>query len=652
MPEKIINCHTHIFTADHVPPYLAKSYIPWPFYYLLPLSPIVGFFRWWYGKNGPVSARRKAGYKRMQLLKTKIFAFFDRLYPFNVILGYYVFLFAFFLLYSMLLPVFPPDKSIVSEYIHKAWIFMAPIFPVITATWIKAAIVIFVLLFFESIRNFILFFARLLWKALGKLPGPQTKEMLQRYLNIGRYAFHKNQKTILSKLKDQYPNDTGFVVLPMDMEYMDAGRCKTRYRDQMEELQKVKDMPSNEGKLYPFVFADPRRFVDVKLEKNSRQGDKPYFAWKAVGNKVELEDCFVKDFLETHRFSGIKIYPALGYYPFDEQLLPLWRYCTDNQIPVLTHCIRGTIFYRGVKKQDWNSHPVFEQAMEKEDVVDNHDGYKNDEDLEKERPTVYIPLVLSQNKNVDFSYNFTHPLNYLCILQEDLLRKVLAEIVDRKTKELGKYKTQVSGNGNDPLRQKIDEIEKYLQNLKQIFGYTNAETELGNDLRDFKICFGHFGGDDEWRRYFEKDRYSFSNQLTKHPKTGINFAKNADGTPARGKYEHLWKYTDWYSIICSMMLRYDHVYADLSYILHDNAILPLLKQTILNDGLKDRVLYGTDFFVVRNHKSDKNMLADMKGGLSKEDFELIAVSNPVDFLSNQLKPGTKADATATAPGIV
>jgi hypothetical protein len=44
-------------------------------------------------------------------------------------------------------------------------------------------------------------------------------------------------------------------------------------------------------------------------------------------------------------------------------------------------------------------------------------------------------------------------------------------------------------------------------------------------------------------------------------------------------------------------------------------------------------LYGTDFYVVRNHKSDKNMLADMMGGLDEKDFDQIASTNPRKFLN-------------------
>lgn len=434
--------------------------------------------------------------------------------------------------------------------------------------------------------------------------------MFNRYLNIGRYAFHKEQKTILSKLKSQYPRTTGFIILPMDMDYMGAGVSKTRYRDQMEKLAALKNMPSNKNLLYPFVFADPRRMVKLQEEKRWMQGDKEYFRWSIEDGKMKLGDCFIKEYFETHRFSGIKIYPALGYFPFDEKLLPLYKYSADNDIPVLTHCIKGTIFYRGLKKDDWNKHPVFQQAMEQAETDREEDGFKDDEQMERGGTVIeYEPLVLPQFKNVDFSYNFTHPMNYLCLLEEELLRGLVTKAIER-----------------DPNTM-----------LAELFGYNGPDAPLDHDLKKLKICMGHFGGDDEWKRYFEKDRYNYSSQLAQHPDIGIRFFKTIDNKPATGKPEQIWKYTDWYSIICSMMLQYPNVYADISYILHSDAeIFPLLKQTLQNPGLKEKVLYGTDFFVVRNHKSDKNMLADMTGGLTVEEFDQIARINPKKYLKNSL----------------
>jgi predicted TIM-barrel fold metal-dependent hydrolase len=615
--EPIINCHTHVFTGDHVPPFLAKTYVPAPFYWLIHLGFIVSVFRFWY--KYPARIPHTIAYKKLVKAITAVRAFFTRLYPLDKLLWLYIFLYVLYLIYRVLAPVAPPDNKEQAGWLQKAADAAASYFPDISETWLRVLIILVVLIFFRSIRKLVFTFAKRIWKVLGKLPGPETKELAARYLNIGRYAFHQQQTTIVSKLKGQYPKGTGFVVLPMDMEYMNAGKTKTRYRDQMEELKDIKE--NNEKTIFPFVFADPRRMVPVKDEINYQPGDKPYFEWDLVNGSIVLKDCFMKDYLEVHRFSGIKIYPALGYYPFDARLLPLWKYCADHQVPILTHCIRGTIFYRGRKKQEWNRHQVFRQAMGKEETVTTNrpkgklgknakeDGYPEGEIVETEKTTLYEPLVLAEFKNVEFSYNFTHPMNYLCLLEEELLRGLITDELQR-----------------DPGSR-----------LGLLFGYRGPENAMEHNLRNLKICMGHFGGDDEWRRYFEKDRYNFSSQLSKYPDHGIRFFKTINNDPSLGKPEQLWKYTDWYSIICSMILQYPNVYADISYILHDDAdILPLLKQTLLNPGLREKVLYGTDFFVVRNHKSDKNMLADMMGGLSVEDFDQVARANPRAYLKNTL----------------
>jgi hypothetical protein len=122
--------------------------------------------------------------------------------------------------------------------------------------------------------------------------------------------------------------------------------------------------------------------------------------------------------------------------------------------------------------------------------------------------------------------------------------------------------------------------------------------------------------------------------LIKYPDTGITFLTDHDGNPKKGKLEQIWKFVDWYSIICSLMLQYPNVYADLSYIIHVSEIQPLLKQTLLNPKLNSKVLFGTDFYVVRNHKSEKNLLADIIDYLSEEEFDRIARINPLNYLRN------------------
>jgi hypothetical protein len=173
-----------------------------------------------------------------------------------------------------------------------------------------------------------------------------------------------------------------------------------------------------------------------------------------------------------------------------------------------------------------------------------------------------------------------------------------------------------------------------------IFGYTDANTPLLYDLSKLKICFGHYGGDDEWNRFMELDRDNFSSQLVRKPDRGIEFLTDGEGNEKPGKPEQVWKYADWFTIISSLVLQYKNVYADLSYILHNDAIQPLLKWALQNPGLKGRILFGTDFYVVRNHKSEKNMLADMVDHLSVQEFDLIARTNPLNFLASNAPSGT------------
>ena len=82
---------------------------------------------------------------------------------------------------------------------------------------------------------------------------------MTRYISIGRFAYYKEQNAIFKRLTKQYPKDTQFVVLPMDMEFMEAGKVKAigSYQTQMEKLKKIKQ--KNPKTIHPFVFVDPRR---------------------------------------------------------------------------------------------------------------------------------------------------------------------------------------------------------------------------------------------------------------------------------------------------------------------------------------------------------------------------------------------------------
>jgi hypothetical protein len=226
-------------------------------------------------------------------------------------------------------------------------------------TWIKFFVFLFTVVGIRYGRRLIIFLLKSMWRFLSFLPDQKTIDFLARYVNIGRFAYYKDQYHILYKLENQYDKGTGFVLLPMDMEFMAAGKLQSegKYEYQMEELFKIKC--NEKHHVYPFVFVDPRR---------KEVGQKAFFTWQEDQGKVKLKDCFIREYIEEKNFSGFKIYPALGYYPFDERLLPLWKYAADHAIPILTHAIRGTIYYRGRKLKEWGYHPVFKEIMGKNEL--------------------------------------------------------------------------------------------------------------------------------------------------------------------------------------------------------------------------------------------------------------------------------------------
>lgn len=581
----IINCHVHTFTGDHVPPYLAKSILVCPFYFLLNFQWVFAICRWYFNKKdkanygGIANAKRKKRYFRQMYIQRHKLLF----YLINTVGWYLTFQAVDILLHRT------GVASACPGWIKKVHHFLVQyhILWDVNALWTQVAIVLIVMLFFRSGRNLVFFVAKNTIGLLKKLPGKETKALLARYMTIGRYTFHRSQGRTLDQLQRQYPEGSGFVILPMDMTYMKAGKLKQSYYDQMQTLVKLKEKEEN---IYPFVFVDPRRIA----------ADENFFKYTIVDGEVILEKgCIIQQYIEQHKFSGFKIYPALGYFPFDPLLLPLWKYAAKHNIPILTHCVRGPMYYRGKKSAAWDEHPIFKQASAKSGVYD--------------------ALLLSEKKNDAFSANFTHPMNFLCLLK----KKWLAEVVDQACKADG------------PTHHRLKEIFELTYVNEEVDGEIKLVPKVGVGLDDLKICLGHYGGNDEWERYLESDRYYHNNELSQRPNWGIEFLfKKNSIEPAPGKAEQLWKSGDWYSIISSMMLQHPHVYADISYILHsESQILPLLKQTLQNPGLQNKVLYGTDFFVVRNHKSDKHMLSDMMGGLSEKDFDQVARINPRKFLN-------------------
>ncbi|MCL6294870.1 hypothetical protein [Jejuia spongiicola] len=650
MPKKkIINAHAHVFTSQFVPPFLAKTIIPWPLYYFIHTRHVVNLAKRYYSYKHALKFPKFKGsdndqdkdkeWNRIYKLRQeerdsaiRRFNFKNKPYLYYPYKLFVLWLSVVAVIYAItvMASIFGLDEttSKVIEWIKNKMGTYYLYFEI--CLWLKLLWVGVIMVFINWSRRTIWSLIKGLFPVFNKIVSTQGMELLERYLLMGRFALYKTQQKVAERALHQLPPDSDMVILPMDMEFMGAGTPKLRsdllkkkdekiangwheddfkdtYKYQMRELWefvKTRRENEHEEQYHPFLFLDPRR---IKKE------GKAFFDYKIMNNKMVLKPCFVKTYMEDRAFSGFKIYPALGYYVFNEHLLPFWRYASENNIPIMTHCVVGVIYYRGKKKKEWNFHPIFKQH------------YKD------RRHSPAEPMLLPQQKNVEFQFNFTHPMNYLCLYEERLLKQVLAKVKDKE--------------------------------IRNLFGYKDSETPLSYNLSNLKICLAHYGGEEEWTKYLETDRDVYTRSIITKPDEGIEFIPEELNDPISwDKINSLWFDTDWYAIITSMLMKYENIYADLSYIISKPSIYPLLNETLQKgtnyeaqkeiydaetiknkkashmqgrNRLRSHILYGTDFYVVRNHNSDKDLFIETKTAIDEESFDLIARENPDNYLSRQ-----------------
>jgi uncharacterized protein len=149
--------------------------------------------------------------------------------------------------------------------------------------------------------------------------GHTPRSRLARYARILETSYIGGQEAIFKVVQRFYPEGTRFVILPMDMTYMNAGPLRESIAEQHDCLERLqKQYP--DGLITLFAAVDPRH---------------P----NIVATTIEL--------LERRGFSGMKLYPPLGYHPNDPALADLYRYAAERAIPVLSHCSRRGVLYHG-----------------------------------------------------------------------------------------------------------------------------------------------------------------------------------------------------------------------------------------------------------------------------------------------------------------
>lgn len=164
---------------------------------------------------------------------------------------------------------------------------------------------------------------RLLLK--GIIPWTKNDKMHRRAAFI-KAAYRKNQEDNFKELIGYYPKGSKFIILPMDMAFMGAGKVKEGIDEQHSELAKLAVNPLYRDLVIPFAHIDPRR-------KDSLQ------------RLIKL--------VEEHNFKGVKIYPTLGYKPSDDRLMDeIYPYMVQRGIPLLAHCSPGSVNSKDISKED------------------------------------------------------------------------------------------------------------------------------------------------------------------------------------------------------------------------------------------------------------------------------------------------------------
>ncbi|MDA2920212.1 amidohydrolase [Desulfobacterota bacterium AH_259_B03_O07] len=316
-------------------------------------------------------------------------------------------------------------------------------------------------------------------------------DLLDRYVRFLEIASKPSQEVIFKKVQSYYEPlfDAKYIVLPMDMKYMDAGDPQDDIDKQHLELAKLSKDPEYEGKIIPFVGLDPRRGSDELLT-------------------------MTKNLVENEGFRGLKIYPPLGYFPFDKALKPVYKYAEQKGIPVMTHCSRGGVYKKKVTRDMLINHPITGEPLRKK-------------------------------KAKYFTDYYTDPNNYVPILE----------------------------------------------------GFPNL-----------RICLGHFGGDQEWEKYFSRPVESDPEKEEK----------------------------SWFEIIRDMIKsgKYPNLYADISYtIVSANDAIEILDFLMDDQVLAERILYGTDFYMIEREKfKERRLPIRLRSYLGKEKFDLLTVDNPKRYL--------------------
>jgi predicted TIM-barrel fold metal-dependent hydrolase len=230
------------------------------------------------------------------------------------------------------------------------------------------------------------------------------KGKIARYIAFTKIGSERSQEDVFQmalKVGKQYDASIRLIGLTLNMDHMDSEPSNPlNYKNYATQLEEVKNIKRNSPKhFFPFLCIDPRHKTGADLRD-----------WV----KDQLTDGFEHQGKLYRYFYGLKIYPAMGFFPFDPALEEVYAYAEEYGIPIMTHCTRGGSQYIGkyiqqlipkepkIMLSTQKADDAFGEIKKLIEKYDNNGWIKNSP-------------IGNNDKACDL---FTHPQNYIPVLEK------------------------------------------------------------------------------------------------------------------------------------------------------------------------------------------------------------------------------------------
>jgi uncharacterized protein len=284
-------------------------------------------------------------------------------------------------------------------------------------------------------------------------------------------GLHETQERIFREMRKAYSPfgpEVRFIALTLNMDHMGPWPSSHgRIADQLAEVERLR--MHYPDVFFPFVGVDPRHLGGQELVE-----------W--VAEKVE-----------RRAFFGIKLYPALGFFPFDKRLDALYAWAEKHQVPVMTHCTRHGVYYLG---------RMADVLLDLEPEGLNPAG-TDMPDIHK-RIARFRKAKLTWNDTQYGCNIFTHPQNYRPVLEKYPRLKICLAHFGGDDEMLG-AKQKIHNDGVDPDSWYL-EVLRLLQDQR----WPNVYTDISYTLFNHKVydrLRTHIDGPEGDRILFGTDFY-------------------------------------------------------------------------------------------------------------------------------------------------